>query len=140
MHNLHNHVLPLKLYIGVFAALVALTVLTVLTASVDFGSWNIWVALAIANSKALLVLGIFMHLWFDSRFYGLILGVVLTMLSTFLMLTLMDVQWTAAVDYQHAIGLPRNEKVYRHHRQNPKASPLGPTLQPMQSPPNAVHH
>ncbi|MEM7589901.1 MAG: cytochrome C oxidase subunit IV family protein, partial [Myxococcota bacterium] len=74
MRTLQTHALPLKLYLGVFAALIALTIVTVLVAKVDFGSWNIWVALAIADIKAILVLGVFMHLWFDSRFYWLILG------------------------------------------------------------------
>ncbi|MEM7403530.1 MAG: cytochrome C oxidase subunit IV family protein [Myxococcota bacterium] len=136
----HVHVLPLKLYIGIFLALIALTALTILAAEINFGSWTLWIAMLIANTKAALVLGVFMHLWFDSRFYWLILGVVSAMLTVFLVITLMDFQWLTAIDWRNSIDLPRDEKVYRYELQNPKAPPLGPGLQPMQPAAKAPAH
>ena len=65
-----KHVLPLKVYLGVAAALLFLTVVTVAVSVVDFGhlvgmpALNLIVALAIATLKASLVAAIFMHLWF----------------------------------------------------------------------------
>jgi cytochrome c oxidase subunit 4 len=56
------HTLSLKTYVGVFAALAALTVLTTGVAYVDLGFLNVIVALTIAVSKALLVVLFFMHL------------------------------------------------------------------------------
>src|SRR5690242_19527153 len=50
------------LYVAVFAALVALTAITVAVSYVDLGPASVVVALAIASLKALLVLLFFMHL------------------------------------------------------------------------------
>jgi cytochrome c oxidase subunit IV len=49
-------------YLGVFAALMVLTALTVWAAFQHLGVWNTPVALAIAVTKALMVAWIFMHL------------------------------------------------------------------------------
>jgi cytochrome c oxidase subunit IV len=49
-------------YLGVFAALMILTALTVWAAFLHLGVWNTPVALAVAVTKALLVAWIFMHL------------------------------------------------------------------------------
>lgn len=49
------------LYVGVFAALLLLTALTVGVAFVDLGGLNNAAALAIASVKAALVAAIFMH-------------------------------------------------------------------------------
>ncbi len=52
-----------KLYIGVFAALAGLTIVTVLASQVDFsGPGHVVVALLIAGIKATLVAAVFMHL------------------------------------------------------------------------------
>ena len=51
-----------KAYFAVFAALMALTGLTVWASSLHLGVWNTPVALTIAVTKALLVALIFMHL------------------------------------------------------------------------------
>jgi cytochrome c oxidase subunit 4 len=56
------HVLSIKTYVGVFAALAMLTALTTAVAYVDLGFFNVIVALTIAVSKALLVVLFFMHL------------------------------------------------------------------------------
>jgi cytochrome c oxidase subunit IV len=56
-----EHVLPSKLYYGIWAALLCLTVLTAWIATVDLGPLNTVVALVIATFKALLVVLFFMH-------------------------------------------------------------------------------
>jgi cytochrome c oxidase subunit 4 len=55
------HVSPLRVYFGVFAALMALTALTVFAAFVNLGPANNVVALAIAVLKSTLVILFFMH-------------------------------------------------------------------------------
>ena len=62
-----GHRVALRLYLGVFAALIALTGLTVWVAFIDLGPLNTVVALAIAIVKALLVIFIFMHIQWSSR-------------------------------------------------------------------------
>ena len=42
------HIVPKRLYIAVFLALVILTWVTTFVSTVDLGRWNIFVALAIA--------------------------------------------------------------------------------------------
>lgn len=62
-----GHRVPLKLYFGIFGILIVLTALTVGVAFVDLGPLNIFVALAIAGVKGLLVLFFFMHVWFSNN-------------------------------------------------------------------------
>jgi cytochrome c oxidase subunit 4 len=61
------HVVPLKIYLAIFGALMAGTALTVLIAFQDLGPMNTVVALTIAGIKALLVVLVFMHLKYSSR-------------------------------------------------------------------------
>lgn len=56
-----QHVHPVRMYVSVFAALIVLTFLTVMAADFDLGALNIFVALAIATIKTLLVVLYFMH-------------------------------------------------------------------------------
>jgi cytochrome c oxidase subunit 4 len=58
---------PRRTAVAVFAALLALTVVTVLVSYVDLGLWNVVVALLIASVKASLVALFFMHLKGESR-------------------------------------------------------------------------
>ncbi|HXS16104.1 MAG TPA: cytochrome C oxidase subunit IV family protein, partial [Polyangiaceae bacterium] len=63
------HILPMPLLVAVAAALIVLTVLTVGVTAVDLGSQgNFIVAMVIATVKAVLVMGIFMHMVWDSKF------------------------------------------------------------------------
>jgi cytochrome c oxidase subunit 4 len=66
-----EHVSSPKLYFLIFALLMVLTVLTVVVAYFDFGVMNDVVALAIATSKALLVVLFFMHVKYSSRLTAL---------------------------------------------------------------------
>ena len=63
----HGHVAPVKMYIGIFLALMAGTALTVGAAYVDLGFFNTAVALGIAVTKASLVVLYFMHVRWASR-------------------------------------------------------------------------
>ena len=56
-----DHIVSWRVYVAVFLALVALTVITVVAASYDFGPLNVIVALGIAVTKATLVVLYFMH-------------------------------------------------------------------------------
>lgn len=56
-----GHVVPVKTYVVIFLALIALTILTTAVAFVDLGRVNTVAALAIAVTKMLLVILFFMH-------------------------------------------------------------------------------
>jgi cytochrome c oxidase subunit 4 len=62
-----GHVLSLRVYLGVFLALLGGTALTTWVARHDLGPWNDLVALAIAGTKAVLVMLFFMHVRYSSR-------------------------------------------------------------------------
>jgi cytochrome c oxidase subunit 4 len=62
-----GHVAPKSMYYSVFAALIVGTALTVGAAEVDLGALNNVVMLAIACTKALLVVLFFMHVRWSSR-------------------------------------------------------------------------
>ena len=63
----HEHVSSPWMYLGVFAALLILTLATWLVAQVDLGWANDVVALTIAVTKALLVILFFMHVRYSTR-------------------------------------------------------------------------
>ena len=56
-----EHVVSPKIYVVILLALLLGTFLTVQAALRDFGPWNIVIALAIASTKAILVILYFMH-------------------------------------------------------------------------------
>jgi cytochrome c oxidase subunit 4 len=64
-----HHIIPLKSFIGVFFALLFLTVLTVVAAQFNMGEWNTVVAMLIASIKAFFVLAYFMHLKVDDKVF-----------------------------------------------------------------------
>lgn len=60
-----GHIVPFKIYLGVFIALLVLTVITVWVSRFQFGAWNIVVAMVVASIKAMLVALFFMHLKYE---------------------------------------------------------------------------
>jgi cytochrome c oxidase subunit IV len=85
-----THVLPLRVYFGVFFALVVLTGTTVGVAFVDLGPLNNVVALGIATLKATLVILYFMHVRYATRLTGLVVVSGVFWLVIFVGLTLAD--------------------------------------------------
>jgi cytochrome c oxidase subunit 4 len=80
-----EHVTSVKLYVGIFVALMVLTAATVIVANFDLGWANDVVALTIAVTKALLVLIFFMHLRYSTR------ATILTALAGFFWLGILIV-------------------------------------------------
>jgi len=62
-----GHLVPLKGYLGIFLALMALTAVTVYVAFLDLGPMNTVAAMTIAAVKAVLVVLYFMHVRWSSR-------------------------------------------------------------------------
>jgi cytochrome c oxidase subunit IV len=86
----HVHALSPALLLTVFAMLLIFTVITVVVASFDFGSLNIWVAMGVATIKATLVGLYFMHLRYDNKFNLFIFLSSFVFLSLFLSFAMMD--------------------------------------------------
>ena len=92
-----GHVVPKKLYILVFAALIVFTALTTGVAFIDLGKWNTVAALAIAVCKGSLVALFFMHLRWSSGLMRMVLVAAFVWFAILVTLTLSDEftrQWT----------------------------------------------
>jgi cytochrome c oxidase subunit IV len=85
-----EHIVPRKVYYGVFLALLVGTAVTVLAAQVDFGRMNDVVAMTIAVTKMMLVLLFFMHVRYSSRLIWVIVASMFFWLLILLLLTLTD--------------------------------------------------
>src|ERR1700733_14148179 len=94
----HVHIASLQFYVGIFAALVALTILTVKVSYYDFGPANIVIAILIATGKASLVATFFMHLRHDKLFNTLAFLSAFVFLGVFLLLTYDDLGNRARID------------------------------------------
>ena len=85
-----HHVVPVKVYVAVFLALCAFTVLTVSAAGHDFGALNTPIALVIAITKATLVILYFMHVRYSPRLIWLVVGGSLAWLGVLVIITMTD--------------------------------------------------
>jgi cytochrome c oxidase subunit 4 len=81
-----------RVYLVVFAGLLALTAVTVLVSYVDLGLMNVVVALLIASVKASLVALFFMHLKGESRLVWGFALVPILFLALIIVGTLVDTQ------------------------------------------------
>jgi len=90
MSETAHHVIPVHVYLTVFAALCVLTVVTVAAAQFDFGVLNNLVAVGIAISKATLVILYFMHARYSGRLTALVIATSAAFLVILLFLTLTD--------------------------------------------------
>ena len=84
------HAVPMKVLLGVFGILLALTVATVAVTEVDLGKANIWIALAVAALKAAVVAMYFMHLRYDSLFNSVVFIGALFFVALFIGIALLD--------------------------------------------------
>ncbi len=86
-----QHTIPIRVYIMIFLALMVLTAATVWVAFLDLGALNDIVALAIATTKATLVVLFFMHVKYSSKLtWAFVISGVL-FLAILLIITMSDV-------------------------------------------------
>jgi cytochrome c oxidase subunit 4 len=96
--HVHSHIASAKFYVGIFIALVVLTIVTVKVSYYDFGTFNILVALLIATAKASLVALFFMHLRHDNLFNSFAFLASFIFLALFILLTYDDLGRRAKLD------------------------------------------
>ena len=89
-----EHIVPVRVYLMIFLALMVGTFLTVVAAFYDFPwRFNTVIALTIATIKATLVVLYFMHVRYSSRLVWVIVASALFWLAILFGLTLSD-YWT----------------------------------------------
>jgi cytochrome c oxidase subunit IV len=126
-----SHTSPTSSYYAIFGALMVLTAITVAVAFVDLGALNFPVALAIAITKATLVILFFMHVKYSSRLTKLVCGGAFFFLLILFGLTMTDYlsrgwhaspRGTVGAGMQLRIG-PTNEAVAEPAESAPGAEP-----------------
>jgi cytochrome c oxidase subunit IV len=85
-----HDIVPRRVYYNIFAALLALTLLTVGAAFLDLGRLNTVIALTIAVGKATLVLLFFMHVRYSSHVIWVAVGAGAFWVGMLLVLTMSD--------------------------------------------------
>ncbi len=86
-----SHVVSLKVYFAIFAALMVLTAATVWVAFIDLGALNTLVALAVAVTKATLVILFFMHVKYSTKLTWLVVASGFVFLAIMIALTMADI-------------------------------------------------
>ena len=86
-----EHIVPVKIYVTIFLALLVGTALTVMAAFIDF-PWqlNTIVAMTIATTKATLVVLYFMHVRYSTRLVWVIIAAALFWMAILFAFTLGD--------------------------------------------------
>lgn len=114
-HEHSHHVTSLPALLANFLALVFLTIITVALAElsraglVDFGRFDVFIAIGIATVKALLVALVFMQLAHDKPMNAVILITSLLFVALFLGFALLDTQAYRGDVMNYVIENPKQE-------------------------------
>ena len=90
MENERTHIIPYKTFLFVLAALIALTLTSVVVTQIYLGTLTVAIALLIAAIKSSFVLRIFMHLKFDNRMFSVAVIAVVLLIAVVIIITLLD--------------------------------------------------
>ena len=85
-----RHIVGPGVYLVILFALLVGTALTVWASYVDLGFWNPIIALAIATTKAVLVVLFFMHVWYSTKLTKLTIIAGIFMFLVLISMTLTD--------------------------------------------------
>ncbi len=91
MEEKDRHTVATRTLIFVWIALLCLTALTIEAAHLQMGEWSMLANIAIASTKASLVLWIFMHLKYERRLFKLLVFVPLITVSIMIVFTFFDI-------------------------------------------------
>ena len=135
-----HHIVPLKLLWGVFGALVFLTIFTVITAHyVDLGPLNLPLAIAIAVSKATLVVTVFMALRWDNRVNLLIFSLGFIFVIVFLSFTLFDTSFRGDLSNAEENYISDQERIEQQLQERQDRLEQGLPLDVEEEPADAAH-
>ena len=89
-HESVGHIVPVRILLTTGIALLILTGITYWTSLMDFGNYNIVIALVIALIKGSLVVLFFMHLRYDRPFNGIVFIISMAFVVLFITFALLD--------------------------------------------------
>ena len=84
-------VVPDRVFVSVWIALLVLTGVTIKAAQMRMGEWSMLANLLIASTKASLVLWFFMHLKYESKLFKMLLFVPIVTITVIIGLTFLDI-------------------------------------------------
>lgn len=126
-HGTH-HIIPIRTLTIVFLALVLLTVITVITAQMDFGPLNVPLAIVIASTKALLVATIFMALKYDNPVNTVVISLGCIFAMVFLLITLSDTALRGTLGLQPSGHIPYVVEDATHSEEEDPEPPEEPPI------------
>ncbi len=85
-----DHVVPVRVYVTIFLALMVLTALTVRAAFIDLGPMNNVIMLGIAITKATLVVLYFMHVRYSDRLTWILVSTGFVFVAVMVLITISD--------------------------------------------------
>jgi len=85
-----HHVVPLRVYVIVLIALIALTFSSIWITSIELGEFTVAGALILACIKSFLVLTYFMHLKYDKPYIKIMVGFVFAIFMVVIIITFLD--------------------------------------------------
>jgi cytochrome c oxidase subunit 4 len=106
-HENHHHVSPVWVFTVVFVTLLCLTILTYVVSFLGLGPASLPVAMGVALIKASLVIGYFMHLKYEDRFYAFVFVVSFLFIGIFFTFTLFDMSTTDDLNEEAGIEWKR---------------------------------
>jgi cytochrome c oxidase subunit IV len=90
-HPQEHVVVPDRVFVFVWIALLALTGVTIMAAQMRMGEWSMLANLLIASTKASLVLWFFMHLKYETKFLRFLFLVPIVTITIIIGLTFFDI-------------------------------------------------
>jgi cytochrome c oxidase subunit 4 len=108
-HENHHHVSPVWVFTAVFVTLLMLTIITYVVSFMGLGAASLPVAMTVAAIKATLVIGWFMHLKYEDRFYMFVFVTSFLFIGIFFTFTLGDMSTTddlnedAGIEYKRGV-------------------------------------
>src|SRR6188508_1230460 len=105
MSDAHSHVVPPRVYVTIFLALMALTAVTTWVAFIDLGPLNVVIMLAIAGVKASLVVLWFMHARYESTLTRMTVVGAVFWLLVLIVISASDIFIRARPDLVRRLGI-----------------------------------
>jgi cytochrome c oxidase subunit 4 len=105
MSESHPHIVPPRVYVGIFAALLVLTAVTTWVAFVDLGPLNVVIMLVIAFVKASFVVLFFMHARYESQLTRVAIVGAVFWLFVLIVISASDVFMRARPEVARRLGI-----------------------------------
>ena len=116
--TINHHVLPLSVYIKIGISLIVLTGVTVYVSGLNFGPYNLLIAMVIAATKASLVALFFMHLKYDNKLYSIVFIIGVFCLAIFIIITMFDTLRRDDIYEIKSGPINKNAAIYQKQMEN----------------------